>query len=373
MALHGIGGVMGSGKSFEGVSEKIVTSMKRGQVVVSTIEGLNHEAFAEYLDLEVEEVERLLKVVTNEELKDDSAWYHPEENPNALVGPGVHLVYDEAWDMFESDCKISARVRHYIAMHRHWADPVTGITGDITLITQDLSSLHRFVKNRCAMRFECRKQLALGRPNNYSLFIFEGKARKPTKRETKYYDPKIFPLYQSHVSSGSKELNDNRQNVFNSSFFKVVLPLALMGVIVGGVVAYRHITHMSANQAFNKNGAALADKVSQDGQLPNATLPAGNTSGVAPATPPGIATPAQPASTGSDWRVIASYNVGSLLVVEMVNGKGQYRKITPGSYTKGASDDLAVKVPDDQKGYATPFSGPAIFQQTESKGPSILH
>lgn len=368
MALHGIGGSMGAGKSFEAVSEKIVTSMRRGQKVVSTIEGLDHEAFAEYLEMDIDEVRRLLDVRTNEELHDDSAWYHPEENPVAIVGPGVHLVYDEAWDLFESDCKISPRIRNYIAMHRHWTAPDSTITGDITLITQDLSGLHRYVKNRMAMRFECRKQSALGRTDKYSLYMFEGKSRKETKRETKPYDPKIFPLYKSHANGGATELHDKRQSVFNSKFFKIVLPLAFVGIIAGGVFAYHQISHMSDNKAFNKNPTAT-----QSAGLPPPVAPAGSSS-TAQATPGAPATlQPQPLPSASDWRVIASYNVGTLFVVEMVNSKGQYKKFTSGSYTKGASDDLAVRVPDEKPGYASPSTGPAMFQQAESKGPSLLH
>jgi zona occludens toxin len=366
--LSGIFGAMGMGKSFEGVSQHVLPAIKAGRRVVSTIDGLNHQAFSDYLDEPIEKIHELLIVTTNDILADDSAWYDPVKNDRSIIQPGDLVVVDEAWEIFSDDKKLSERVQTWIAMQRHYAHPATGQTSDLVVLSQDKSGLNKFLKQRMSLSFECRKQLALSRSNSYSLYVFEGKQRKPLRREDKKYDKKIFPLYQSYNNGAQGvEHKDSRQSIFNSKLVKFGFPLGLLAVIFGIYFAFKKIHDFSGDKAFNK-GAANAKTAPKPppgvAAAPATTVATTGSSSAAPA-----AIPSLPAKA-SDWRLMASYKVGTVLVVELVNERGQIRKLTPGSYTRGASDDFSVVVPDTPANVAAPYTGPAVLIQ-QSEHPQV--
>ncbi len=80
--------------------------------------------------------------VEGEEEDEGRSW-----QPGRYVNPGDLVVIDEAWEWWGAGSKIAPRHHKYFRMHRHGVDAETGIAGDVVLIVQVLSDLHRSVSS----------------------------------------------------------------------------------------------------------------------------------------------------------------------------------------------------------------------------------
>lgn len=359
MAVHVIAGVMGSGKSYEAVKEKILPAVKSGQRVVTNIHGLNHQLIAEHLKLSLADVQARLIVVSDADIlvkssnKDgaplvlNDAVLPADENDNStLIQPGDLVVLDEVWQVFPKGVSLSPRIMTFFRMHRHWVSAETNLTTDIVLCIQSIRDLHADIRSVVEVRFQCRKMKIIGRPDKYQVWLYEGDSRTASHHYDRKYEAHIFPLYKSHAKGGAVESFDVRQSGFNRPLFKLVMPLAAVAVVLGTVIsvlAYRKMTGTPA--------AAPA----------TATAPAAD-SDLKPGSKPIVQNPAPAASapvglSSDNWRVVASYKSGGLPVIVVVDDTGRYRSFSPGSVSYGPAGDVYAPVPADSPGVATTFAG----------------
>lgn len=349
MSLHAITGVMGSGKSHEAMKEKICPALKDDDTrrVVTNIEGLNYEAIAEHVGRPLEDIQRRLVHVSYDRVGEPDFWYDPEGGQKAsVVQPGDLVVVDEMWRYFNRGVKLPEDAMRFFRMHRHYADPATGHTCDVVLINQSMRGIHQDIRDVIEVQFNCRKLKVLGRPQNYQVFVIEGGERNASHNFLRKYDPKVFPLYSSYANKNAKETVDKRQSALAKPFFKLVLPLALLGIVAGSYFTYRY---------FSSMGKPKDTK-------PAATAAAPGQPGLAAAP---VAVPGQSFGSSSSWRLASTYKVGNITVAVLVNDKGVYRTAPIAEMQQTTGTDIAVKVPDERQGFATPFTGPAPVYGTQ--------
>lgn len=344
MSIHAITGVMGSGKSYEAVSEKIVVALRdqAGRRVVTNIEGLNKEAIAKYIKKSLDYVETHLIVVDYERVAKPLFWYDPEHTTEStIVGPGDLVVLDEVWRYFNRGVKLPEDAMRFFRMHRHYVGE-NGITCDVVLINQALRGIHKDITDVVELQFACRKLKVFGRPQNYQVFLHEGGERKASHQYLRTYKPAIFALYSSYKTDRATESIDRRQNVLSTPFFKYVIP----GFLVLGAFSFYYVYNHFKNLGGTPAPSAASAAVSSQGPAP------------APApSPASIST-----ASSSEWRVVATYQSGGLPVVLLTNKDGHYRTLTAAQYSRGASDDIAVFVPAADATKATPFTGPPSYR-----------
>lgn len=122
--------------------------------------------------------------------------------------------------------------KSFLAEHRHFVHPETGVTCDLVVANQSITNLPRFIRDRIEITFKMTKLKMLGLNSSYRVEIYSGaklfKSELTSKRNYNY-DKKIFPLYQSYDGNGQEKTVDKRQSIFSSGllwfgiiFFMVV-------------------------------------------------------------------------------------------------------------------------------------------------------
>lgn len=344
MALHILSGVMGSGKSFEAIKEKLLPAVAAGRRVVTNIDGVNAEAIAKHLKLEAAVVASRLVIVDYERPAQPGFYYAPE-SPDSVVQPGDLLLLDECWRYFPRTAKVPEDAMHFVRMHRHYVSKTTNLSCEIVFINQTLSGLHRDIATVAEVEYRCRKLKVLGRPQNYQVFVYEGGERKSSHRFLRKYDPAIFPLYKSYAGAAGVEVLDKRQSALNTPFFKFVLPAFLIVMPFAGWHVYK-----SMSTGFGQIRTAEAVSTTAAAAQPAVPGPVG-TPGSAPA--PAGAIPGAPAG---EWRLVATHKRGELLVATVVSSSGLYRTF-PAVQLFEQGPDLAVAPPALQPGYVSPYTG----------------
>ncbi|UTH73581.1 zonular occludens toxin domain-containing protein [Chromobacterium sp. IIBBL 290-4] len=246
MAMSIYCGLQGSGKSYETVKSVIIPAIAEGRRVVCNIRNISQDKIHALIrNKKLASPEQALgDVVTYaaEQARKPDFFFDPEAletSPDAVasfVAPGDLIVVDEAWEVFGTADKITAEQQKFFRMHRHYADKETGRTCDIVLITQDVTSLHRFVRGTIQQTFRMKKHTALGKPDAYSVTVFEGCRMRKSDVITQYqekYDADYFGVYDSHVGGNGKELQvDSRATVYTRGF-KIKLAIAAIAVPIG--------------------------------------------------------------------------------------------------------------------------------------------
>jgi zona occludens toxin len=333
MAVHAITGVMGSGKSYEAVSEKIVPALKNeaDRRVVTNIEGLNTAEIAKYIGKPEAEVEVRLVRISYERVSEAGFWYDPESGAiETVVQPGDLVVLDEVWRYFNRTDKLPADAMKFFRMHRHYVGTDSGLTCDVVLINQSFRGIHSDIRDVVETQFACRKLKALGRPQNYQVSVIEGGERKATRSELRKYSDKVFPLYSSYSGTQGKEAYDKRQSVFNTPLFKYVLPLFAVLMCWGVWSTMNYFTGMGKAKGGELAAASTIAPAKPTTASPGTPAPTGQGQ-VAPAaqpTPGGFQQPAP--GTAETWRVAARYTVNGLPVVVLVDSAGRHRTVTAG-------------------------------------------
>lgn len=350
MAIHAITGVMGSGKSYEAVSEKIVTALRDDDErrVVTNISGLNYQAIADFINKPLDEIQRRLVHIPYERVTESNFWYDPEGGSTAtVVQPGDLVVLDEIWRYFNRGAKLSEDAMRFFRMHRHYVSD-DGHTCDVVLINQSFRGIHQDIRDVVEVQFECRKLKALGRPQTYQVRVIEGGERKASHVYTRNYNKKVFPLYSSYDKANAKEALDKRQSVFNTGFFKFVLPLFLIATLVCGYYIYKHF----------KNLGGESVSVTPAPASPSYT-PQSNSSA-----------PVASFDTG-EWRLVARYVSSGFPVAVLVDSNGRFKTITSGDFRQGVANDVSVGLPpsDSDRGRATPWTG-SFSTYSKSQGAS---
>jgi len=206
-------GLPGSGKSYEAAINQIIPALMKGRMVYAYIEGLNHEKFAEVTGLHLEVINNLLHQLTKEQVRDVQ---------NHVLNDSLVLL-DELQDFFPAEkSKLDPGITEFVTQHRH-----RGI--DIVCMGQDHRDCHMLWKRRIDTLITFVKRDAVGMPKSYTWTTHKLQAGKFVKLRSGKgeYEEKYFGLYASHESgvSAIDSHQDDRTNIFKSSFFRTWLPL----------------------------------------------------------------------------------------------------------------------------------------------------
>ncbi|HAD5775468.1 TPA_asm: type II secretion system protein GspD [Salmonella enterica subsp. enterica serovar Typhi str. CT18] len=143
MAISAYIGIPGSGKSYEAVCNVIIPAFTSGRRVVTNIYGLQKDKITErYPDATGE----IIVVDNDDVLKAD--FFPFKGGEGSFCQFGDLIVIDEAWRIFGSDKDMTAEKKSFIAEHRHFTHPETGISCDLVIVNQSLSNIARFLKDK---------------------------------------------------------------------------------------------------------------------------------------------------------------------------------------------------------------------------------
>lgn len=249
---------MGSGKTYEVVASVILPAIKQGRDVVTNIHGLNEKAIYDHLQTPDKDCEfGKIHLVKNEQV--ESEFFFPEfvdekfiVHDSTIVKPGNVVAIDEAWRPWGTTSKCVQHQMAFFREHRHCVDE-RGISCDLALVTQDITDIHKLLKNVVEMSLRFTKLKTLGMSKNYRVEVYEGAKLYRTKLITKSvrkYNPKIFPLYKSYSSatgSGVEKSLDSRQNMLKQGAFIFPL-LAAAGLIAAGAWGLYSFFHPDVKQ-----------------------------------------------------------------------------------------------------------------------------
>lgn len=242
MSINCYSGLQGSGKSYEVVSSIIVPAVASGRRVVTNIRGIDSDAIRAYcvekFDSELDNLGYVLFVTDDEVRKPDffpTEKTHEEREAKCPVLPGDLVAIDEAYKIWGSDCKIPNEHRVFFREHRHYQHPITGVTCDMVLMTQDISDIHRVLKVVLETTFKTHKAKGVGLNNTYTITMWEGykqTSKAIVKDWTQNYKPEFFPLYKSYAGDGSAKetASDKRQNILGDK--KFILKISIFIVVL---------------------------------------------------------------------------------------------------------------------------------------------
>ncbi|MGL6044886.1 MAG: zonular occludens toxin domain-containing protein, partial [Vogesella sp.] len=152
MAINAYVGLQGSGKSFEVVSSVILDAVFQGRRVVTNVAGINEDRIHEYLvnkrEADAEKLGQIIHVENDRILQPQ--FFPDEEKPEleSVVLGGDLVAIDEAWRFWGTDSgKLTHEHMQFFRMHRHYVHAQTAVACDVVLMTQDITGLHRSVKN----------------------------------------------------------------------------------------------------------------------------------------------------------------------------------------------------------------------------------
>lgn len=243
MAISAYVGVPGSGKSFEVVRSVIIPAVAQGRRVVSNVYGLNPEKIYEHIrkNHKTENINMGVVVhVSNEQVQDEL--FFPYKNAvtdgkNTFCQAGDLICIDESWRIWGSDSTVPQNHKSFIAEHRHFAHPETGVTCDLVVINQSIANLPRFIRDRTETTYKMTKLKNLGLRSAYRVEIYGGAKLTKSERvsvKNYFYDKKIFPLYQSYDGNGAEQVVDKRQSIFSNLTLLIVIAVLIVTVSLGG-------------------------------------------------------------------------------------------------------------------------------------------
>lgn len=244
MAIKAYVGRMGSGKSYEVVSNVIVPALGRGRRVISNIAGLQYELIKEYLvstGVHPDKVGQLL-TVSHDVVSDPQFWMTDKDDLESRgenqIRPGDLVCLDEIWRFFEGFKKPPERVLNFFRMHRHMLDD-SGLSSDVALVTQDVMDIGPAVRRVLEETYRMTKLTMVGQAKRYRIDIFsgaQGRNDKPLKSFFRTYDSKFFPFYSSHSMGSGKEAKeeniDQRGNILNDWRFKYGIPFGAVLLVL---------------------------------------------------------------------------------------------------------------------------------------------
>jgi zona occludens toxin len=251
MAIMVYTGVMGSGKSYEGISTAALNALRQGRRVVTNIAGVNFEAIRDHLgpmkDGALLSEDRVV-VIQSKRITEPHFFFDPEVEADSVVKPGDLVLIDEVWAFWGKDSKLSAEHQKFFRMHRHYVESSSGVSSDLVVMIQDITSLHRFIRGVVETTFKFTKMKTLGLASCYRVEVYEGSRQTRAtlvSASVKRYDKRIFPLYKSYDAGSGKEKSvDDRQNLFRNKWFVFVMVAALAGLGAGGLWFYRYVSNL---------------------------------------------------------------------------------------------------------------------------------
>lgn len=318
MAISAYIGIPGSGKSYEAVCNVIIPAFTSGRRVVTNIYGLQKDKITErYPDATGE----IIVVDNDDVLKAD--FFPFKGGEGSFCQFGDLIVIDEAWRIFGSDKDMTAEKKSFIAEHRHFTHPETGISCDLVIVNQSLSNIARFLKDKIETTYRMRKLKALGLNNHYCIDVYSGHKIYKSNLVTSYrnkYNPDIFELYKSYEgNNGNEKQTDKRQSIWNSGkvrFFLVLFPLMFIG---SGWLIYSFFS------TFGRSDPS-PDLTTTD--VRDAAMFRSSAATPAPDTP---SEPAEP-PLSTEWRISGRMTSEGRAFVILVNGAGVLRAVPASSF-----------------------------------------
>jgi zona occludens toxin len=236
---------MGSGKSFEVVSNVIVPALGRGRRVISNIAGLEFEVIKSYLmdekKIPEDQIGQLISV-SHDAITDPQFWLTDKDDLSTrgelLMRPGDLVCLDEIWRFFEGFKRPPERVLNFVRMHRHMLDE-NGVSSDLALVTQDIMDIGPPVRRVIEETFRMTKLTMVGAPKKYRIDVYsgaQGRDDKPLRSFFRSYDSKFFPMYSSHSlkkqgQQATEENIDDRGNILKHPGIRYGIPA---GVVLFG-------------------------------------------------------------------------------------------------------------------------------------------
>lgn len=253
-------GVPGAGKTYDSIKEHLLPALKAGRTVYARINGLDHQAIADYLGVELRKVREQLLPVSSEQVREffraerDEAgeFVISEKFRNSLV------LIDEAHEFYVSSRDaLPKEEEQFFAIHRHY-----GL--DIVLMTQWYKRLHTALRARIERKNVFQKLTAVSMKNRYLVTFWHTVA--PDKYEkvgtaTRKYDPAVFPLYKGVAGD---EVQTEVYEGGSRSVWASVLPL----FVIGGIFAAVGIAGLL--WFFNPKGSAMLSDKKQPPSAPTA-------------------------------------------------------------------------------------------------------
>lgn len=348
MSIKAYVGRMGSGKTYEVVSEVILNALRRGCRVISNVAGLNYDEFYTLLIEEgvpADNIGKIVMVSHDDVLK--AAFWRTDKDPipdpwddtvKAIL-PGDVVALDENWRFWEGFAarNMPEEVMNFFRMHRHMTHPISGVSCNVALISQDVMDFARRVRAVIEETYYMEKLTAVGSTKRYRVDVHQGgkTVKKPIMQYQRSYNPMYFPLYSSHSmkqegDAEAKEENiDGRGNILHGALFKVGLPLAAIMMLISAYGMYHF---------FNKGEA---EEVAADPSAPAAQ--------VAQAQPD----PTRPEVT-EDWKTTGFYQRDDSLSVIIQGPSGNIRVLQDPPTYKITPIGIEVELPEG--GFATPWT-----------------
>ncbi|MGS1079139.1 zonular occludens toxin domain-containing protein [Pseudoxanthomonas beigongshangi] len=221
-------GVPRAGKSYDCVKHHILPALKRGRPVFARLNGLKHDAIADYLKLPRERVRELLHQVETKDVystfqcyrdEESGQWRIPEQFKDALV------VIDEVHEFYVQERKpLPPEVENFFAL-------LGQNGGDGVILTQWLNRVHSAIKARLEKKNSFQKLSAVGMEGKYVVTYYQTVAAGKFEKigsATKSYDKDIFPLYDGYAPGA-----DNIE-VYKEGGTNVWAAMAVKAVLFGG-------------------------------------------------------------------------------------------------------------------------------------------
>ena len=204
MAINGISGRPGSGKSYEAVIRHILPALKDGRMVVTNIP-LNVDWFCQFIgeycrDLIVQIDGGFHNYGGKRYFSDAEHFLRYQEWRNEK-NQGVYFIVDECHlpmprTAGAGDDRVSTQkeLKEYLSMHRHYGH-------DILLLTQNFRKVDRDVVDMVQTCYFTTKLSFLGKDDEYVCKVADGVSRNIVTTHHREYEQKYFGAYQSHTKS----------------------------------------------------------------------------------------------------------------------------------------------------------------------------
>lgn len=263
MAINAYIGIPGSGKTYEVVHSVILPAFLAGRRVVTNIEGINESNFLIYVEklnskrkednrIELDKLGKIINVSDDDVLKENFFPYKGSTDDLTIAQKGDLICIDEVWRIFDEAKKIKDEHRSFLAEHRHFVNE-NGNTCDLVVISQSVSNIPRFIKDRIENTFKMTKLKSLGLNSRYRIDVYLGsktfKVNLLHSIQSKY-DPDIFKLYKSYDADNAQEQSiDKRTNIFTNRLFIFKFIFSLMFFIAGSIYLYIYFNSASVEQS----------------------------------------------------------------------------------------------------------------------------
>ena len=239
MAIQLFCGLPGSGKSYGVIENILLPALHQNRKILTNIP----------LQLEAIEVDFPFQVGNIKQIGND------EITPEFLmeIPGGTVIIIDECWRWWPAGDKtnnIQPLYKEFFSEHRHKVGE-DGKTQEIILVTQSPSDICLYLRQRIDKTVISNKNDAAGSKTTYNVGIYQQCPASLEKRHLKgeisssygKYKQSVFKYYKSHTKSesalpGLEQTQDKRATIYNSSFFRFLLPAVGLGCIWGAFTVY---------------------------------------------------------------------------------------------------------------------------------------